>query len=326
MARLGVDFGTTNTVVVCSDRGRYPVVPHVVQTAIGRVVNEVFPSLVAFEHDTGGFVYGADAERALARPGAEKRYSAIRVAQAVAAQSHRRGALRFRRASGRLRNGKSPARIRRSAARIRGAVGSFQCGRAPGGGADLACERERGAAIRYARVFQGGRFRCDRNARRAHGGCSRVCRPDSARQSHGSAKGVRVGGDFRFGRRYLRLLAGENHAREFTVIDTAGIDKLGGDDLDRVLADMFARQLKTDVDALSRLQRERLLRRACQQKESISSGSVRSLMLVPSDIGLKGGACIVAVPEYCNCATPGCTRCRRARDAIERCGGVCGGS
>ena len=78
MARLGIDFGTTNSVVVCSDRGRYPVVPHFVQTAIGRVFNDVFPSVVAFEHDTGEFVYGPDAERALARPGAEKRYSVMR--------------------------------------------------------------------------------------------------------------------------------------------------------------------------------------------------------------------------------------------------------
>jgi molecular chaperone DnaK (HSP70) len=86
--------------------------------------------------------------------------------------------------------------------------------------------------------------------------------------------------------------------REFAVIDTAGIEALGGDDLDRVLADMFASQLKTDFEALSRLQREQLLRHARQQKESISSGSVRSLMLVPSDLGLKGSACIIAVAEY----------------------------
>src|SRR3990172_68562 len=78
MARLGVDFGTTNTVVVCSDRGRYPVVPHVVDTAIGQVIREVFPSLLAYEHDSGRFVYGPEAERALARPGAERRYSVIR--------------------------------------------------------------------------------------------------------------------------------------------------------------------------------------------------------------------------------------------------------
>src|ERR1043166_9113323 len=78
MARLGIDFGTTNTVVVCSDRGRYPVVPHVAETAIGRVVREGFPSLLAYDHESDRFLYGADAERAVARHWAGERFSVIR--------------------------------------------------------------------------------------------------------------------------------------------------------------------------------------------------------------------------------------------------------
>src|SRR5262245_13529264 len=68
MARLGIDFGTTNTVVVASDRGRYPVVPHASDSAIGRVVRDVFPSLVAYEAESDRLLFGPDAERRLAQP------------------------------------------------------------------------------------------------------------------------------------------------------------------------------------------------------------------------------------------------------------------
>jgi molecular chaperone DnaK (HSP70) len=68
MARLGIDFGTTNTVAVASDRGRYPVVPHARDTTIGRIVRDVFPSLVAYDYDCGRLLFGPDAERRLARP------------------------------------------------------------------------------------------------------------------------------------------------------------------------------------------------------------------------------------------------------------------
>ena len=53
MARLGIDYGTTNTVVVCADRGRYPLVPHVTDTSIGRVARDIFPSMVVFDTVTG---------------------------------------------------------------------------------------------------------------------------------------------------------------------------------------------------------------------------------------------------------------------------------
>jgi molecular chaperone DnaK (HSP70) len=298
MARLGVDFGTTNTVVVCSDRGRYPVVPHVVQTAIGRVVNEVFPSLVAFEHDTGGFVYGSDAERALARPGAERRYSVIRSLKRLLRNHTGGGRFAFDVHPG----GFDTAKVLRGFAEaLRGSVersGLFnatepletvltwpanangaqryvtrECFKAAGFDVIGTLNEPTAAAVEFAdRIVHGNRT--------------------AARKVSASVVIFDFGGGT-FDCSLVRITP-----QEFTVIDTAGIDELGGDDLDCVLADLFARQLKTDVEALSRLQREQLLRHACQQKESISSGSVRSLMLVPSDVGLKGSACIVAVPEY----------------------------
>ena len=75
--RLGIDYGTTNTVVVCSDRGRYPVVLHMTETAIGPVAREVFPSAVVYDRHTGRLIFGADVERCLCRPGAEEQYALI---------------------------------------------------------------------------------------------------------------------------------------------------------------------------------------------------------------------------------------------------------
>jgi molecular chaperone DnaK (HSP70) len=61
---------------------------------------------------------------------------------------------------------------------------------------------------------------------------------------------------------------------------------------------MFAQELHLDLAALSHLQSELLLRHACQQKESIASGTVRSLVLLPADVGLHGSTCTVPVSAY----------------------------
>ena len=59
MARLGIDYGTTNTVVVAGDRGRYPVVPHLTDTGAGTVIRDVFPSLMAYDRAERRWLFGA---------------------------------------------------------------------------------------------------------------------------------------------------------------------------------------------------------------------------------------------------------------------------
>src|SRR5512141_1173826 len=53
MARLGIDFGTTHTVVALSDRGNYPVVAFEDCNAV--------PSLIAARDADGALRYGAEA-------------------------------------------------------------------------------------------------------------------------------------------------------------------------------------------------------------------------------------------------------------------------
>lgn len=298
MGRLGVDFGTTNTVVVCSDRGRYPVIPHVADTAIGQVVRDIFPSVLAYEHDTGRFLYGADAERCLARPGADRRYSVVRSIKRL---------LRNYAGGGRIGHNVHPggfdtaevltgfATALRESVRRSGlfppseALQAIITWPANANGAQRyitrQCFREAGfevigtlneptaAAIEFAdRTVRGNRA--------------------AARRLSASVAIFDFGGGT-FDCSLVRIAGGD-----FTVIDAAGIEELGGDDLDRMLAQMFARQLRLDLEALSRLQREQLLRHACQQKESIASGSVRSLVLIPPDIGLRGDTCAIRVSDY----------------------------
>jgi hypothetical protein len=82
------------------------------------------------------------------------------------------------------------------------------------------------------------------------------------------------------------------------VLDAAGIEQLGGDDFDLLLARLFARKWGVELDSLRPLQRLHLLARARQQKESISTGAVRSLSLSPKDIGLKGRIASIPVSAY----------------------------
>ena len=63
MARLGIDFGTTNTVAVVADRGQLPIVLHRVATSAGEVVQELYPSIVWHRASAGEWMFGPEADR-----------------------------------------------------------------------------------------------------------------------------------------------------------------------------------------------------------------------------------------------------------------------
>ncbi len=299
MARLGIDYGTTHTVAVSSDRGRYPVVPHVVETAIGPVSSEVYPSLIVQEEDSGRFLFGFDAERALYRPGGSRRLRVIRS---------------LKRLLGRYTEG----------ARIADAD-------APADGIDAKAALTAFATGLHGSIARAGLFRDDEpmeavltwpaNANGAQRHLTRRCfreagfrilstlgEPTAAaiefadRMARGHRAAARkldlslavfdLGGGT-FDTSLLRI-----QGAEFTVLDTAGVDRLGGDDFDEALARLLAERAGLRLDSLDPVPRALLRRQARLQKESIGSGAVRSLVFSPADIGLPGGLQTVPVEVF----------------------------
>lgn len=295
MARIGIDFGTTNTVVVASDRGRYPVVPHASDTTIGRVVRDVFPSLVAYEHESGRLLFGPDAERRLARPdgagvirslkrllrdwvgggrvGTSVRPSGFDTLELLTGFARAvRGSLE---ASGLFVDNEPLEAVITWPANANGAQRWVTRAAFRQAGFDVidTLGEPSAAAIEYAnRLVQGDRA--------------------AARRVRGSVVVFDFGGGT-FDASLVRI-----DGTEFTVQGTVGVEDLGGDDLDLVLARLLARRMKVELEVLSPLQRDLLLQHARRQKETIAGGGVKTLTLVPADIGIKAKACAVSVATY----------------------------
>lgn len=298
MARLGIDYGTTNTVAVCSDRGRYPIVPHTTETSIGVVSREVFPSLLVFDREEDRFLFGTDGERVLARPGAEARYGILRsLKRAIRDYAH-------------------------------GMRAGYEA--VPGGVDAAHALRDFLSAVRHS-IHRSGAFpegdpleavvTWPANANGAQRYLTRRCFRDAGFEvldalSEPSAAAIEFADRMTHGNRIeahkLRMsvaifdLGGGTfdaslvriEGTDFTVIASSGIERLGGDDFDEVLARLFANKLKLDFSALRPFQQQLLLMHARRQKESISEGAHRTLTLAPDDLGLPGDLCRVSVASY----------------------------
>lgn len=298
MARLGIDYGTTNTVVVVADRGRYPLVPHVAETSIGRVVRDVFPSFSVYDRELAVCLFGAEAERCLTQPDAASRYVPIRSLKRL------------------LRDYVDGARV---------------AGDLIPGGLDMQDVLGHFAAAIYASVRRSGVVPADESLEavltwpaNANGAQRHVTRgafrnagfrivgtlnePSAAaveladRIVHGNRikarqmrKTVAV---FDLGGGTFDASVVKIDGPEYTVLGSAGIESLGGDDFDEVLAGLFAEKLKIEMGGLSAFHRTLLLMSACREKERLSEGKVRSLTLDPEEIGLSGAVCRVTVPAY----------------------------
>jgi molecular chaperone DnaK (HSP70) len=304
MNRLGIDYGTTNTVVVCSDRGRYPVVPHQIETAVGSVASPVFPSLAIRDRETGRYHFGAAAERMLVQPGAANRYDVIRSLKRWI-RSYTEGRLLGQEW---MNPGFDPALVLRAFAEAlrQSVAGSGLFGGDEIFEAVVTWPANANGAQRYLtrRCFKDAGFRIidglneptaaaiEFADRLAHGNRA------AARRVSTSVAVFDLGG----GTFDVSLVA--VRGSEFTVLESKGIEHLGGDDFDEVLARMFAGSLGIDFDGLDSFRRSLLLTHARQQKESIASGSVRSLTFAPQDVGWKGRMIAVPVRRYYAELTP----------------------
>jgi molecular chaperone DnaK (HSP70) len=304
VARLGIDYGTTNTVVVSSDRGHYPVVPHTAQTAVGSITRETFSSLAVREAETGRFLFGPWAERALGRAGDGGRCHVVRSPKrwlrdcadgaklgaevipggfdpAEVLQGFSRALHASIRDSGLFSDDEPLEAVLTVPANANGAQRyvTRRCLEEAGFRVLAMINEPTASAIEYAdRVARGNRA--------------------AARQIESSVAVFDLGG----GTFDVSLVTIDGP--EFTVIDTAGIEHLGGDDFDDVLARLFAEVSGIDLDELRPFQRQMLLAHCRRQKESIDSGSVRSLLLVPRDLGLPGDPGTVPVAAYFDALSP----------------------
>ena len=290
MARLGIDYGTTNTVVVCADRGRYPMVPHITDTSIGRIARELFPSLFVYDTATATLRFGAEAERSLVESGAAQRFIPIRSFKRLFrnyvdgmrfAQDSIPGGLDMRdvfkqftkavhtsiQASGVVSPGEPLEAVLTWPANANGAQRHFTRSAFRDAGFSVigTLNEPSSAAIELAdRIVHGNRAK--------------------ARQLKMTIAVFDLGGGT-FDASVVRI-----NASDYTVLSSAGIENLGGDDFDEALARMFCEKLNLDFDSLSFFHRTLMLMQSCREKERMSAGTSKSLTLDPEEIGLPGSA------------------------------------
>lgn len=298
MARLGIDFGTTNTVVVCADRGRYPIVPHVVDTAIGRVVRETFPSWIVFDQLTSEYRFGAEAERSMVEPGADDRYIPFRSFKRILRDY--------------VDGGRFGTELIRGGLDVRDALTQFA--------------RAVHASVRRSALFTPDEpleavLTWPANANGAQRHITRRCFRDAGFQivstlNEPSAAAIEladrlVHGDRSQARKVKASAAvfdlggGTFDAsvvtidgQDYSVAASAGIERLGGDDFDEALARLFADKLNIVYDGMSHFQQTLLLMHACREKECLSLGTVRQLTIDPEELGLTGPLCRIPTVVY----------------------------
>ncbi len=295
MAQLGIDYGTTNTVVVGCDRGHYPVLPHVCDTAIGPVIRDVFPSLVAYDREANGFLFGSDAERALLHPEADTRIAVIRSLKRLIrdyAEGHRMlddvvpgGCDPAVLLTGFLKAVK--ASIRRSGVVTDDTLETVITWPANANGAQRHVTRQafRDAGFRVtAALSEPVASAIEYADRVAHG---------NRTQARALVSTVVV---FDLGGGTLDISLVRIDGQTYTVLAATGIEHLGGDDMDEALARRFARGLGLDYEGLPPFRRALLLMHACRQKESLGAGA-RTLTASADDLGLEGGICTVKAAQ-----------------------------
>jgi molecular chaperone DnaK len=314
MARLGIDFGTTNTKAVIHDRGLFPIVLHQAQTAAGTIVQEVFPSAIFIEKESRRCWFGLEADRHSKELGVSS--SSVFVVSSLKRQ---------------LRNYSEGRTITLNAADERANTGrtdpTFGIVELLSGFFQALAD-----SIRHSQMLSTSEpleavITWPANANGAQRYVTRKCFHDAGFQvidtlNEPTAAAIELADCLTAGRREKRqdkpyavaifdLGGGTFDAsvvwidgEDFQVLSSEGIEELGGDDFDKILLEMFLAKLKLPYEAISSVSRYALLRQARSQKESISTGVVKSLFLHPRDFGLKGQPVFIPVDAYRECIQP----------------------
>jgi len=300
MAILGIDFGTTNSVVAAYDRGSYPVVPHSLETSIGRVNHEVYPSFIHYNYESGHLSFGLEAER---------NYRSNPEGSGLCVRSLKRALGVFCEgleldAKVRFQVKELLVQFLKSLKNSLDSSGFFPKGEiydcviswpAHANGAQRAVTREAfklagfnviaslneptASAIEYADRVTGGN-------------------PRAARRLNDLIAVFDLGGGT-FDASLLEIESGK-----FKVLDSIGLEDLGGDDFDMALCPMFLKKLKVEWETLDHAQKQFLKGHARSQKEVIGNQGAKSLLLDPEDLNLKGRPISVRTRDYLKLVQP----------------------
>jgi molecular chaperone DnaK (HSP70) len=309
MARLGIDFGTTNTVAMVHDRGMFSVVLHATKTRAGTIVQEVYPSAILIEKASGKRWFGVEADRRFGQVGPSSGHIFI-----PSLKRHLRGYSEARRlavgetASGGERAGSAAPQTLDLADLftdfLKSLAESIRQFQTLGSGEPLE------AVITWPANANGAQRHVTRKCFRNAGfevldtlneptasaielaDCLTAGR-GSGRKREPSAVAVFDLGGGTFDASIVWI-----DGNDFHVLASAGIGDLGGDDFDKVLLDLFLHRLQLPFEEIGALTRHALLRQARSQKETISAGVVKSLFLNPTDFGLQGRPVSIPVGAF----------------------------
>ncbi len=302
MARLGIDFGTTNTVVMHHDRGVISEVLHSVDTGAGTIVQAIYPSAILVDNRSGQCWFGIEAERRSAQIDASGRYLYL-----PSLKSRLRHYSESARLSGDgddpiVKSGMSLADLLRGflaalAESIRGSQSvdsdepleavitwpanangaqryiTRQCFREAEFNVIDTINEPTAAAIELADCLTGGRAK------------------NKEREPSAMAVFDLGGGTFDASVVWVE-------GTDFQVLTSAGIENLGGDNFDMRLAEMFIDKMKLKPEDIDPTMRQAIIRHARSQKETISSGISKRLHISPKDFGLKGRAASIKIDDY----------------------------
>jgi molecular chaperone DnaK len=298
MARLGIDFGTTNTIAVLHDRGMFTEVRHAAETGAGTVVQSIFPSAILIDRVTGERWFGIEAERRFGRRGPDSGHVFIGSLKRRLRDYVERPA-----GNGDPRRDDDQLDLGELLADFLGALGeSIRSSLA------LPDEEALEAVITWPANANGAQRHITRKCYQQAG----FDIIDTLNEPTASA--IELGDCLTAGRRrpvephavaVFDLGGGTFDASvvwidgdDYRVLDSGGIEDLGGDDFDAVLLNMFLKRMKVPARSLSPLARHVLLRQARGQKETISAGTVRSMFLNPADFGLPGRPASISVEQF----------------------------
>lgn len=299
MARLGIDFGTTNTVAAVHDRGVISVVLHEALTAVGTVVQEVFPSSMLVDRSSGQRWFGVDAERRQEQAGGASTLTFV-CSLKRQLRDYAEGRALDETAGG---NGGPSLEIAGLLTGFLEALGaSIRTALALPDSEPLETvitwPANANGAQRYAtrKAFTAAGF--DVRGSLNEPTASAIELADGllaapGRRARPSAVAVFDLGGGTFD---ASLVCIDGH--DFRVLSSAGIEHLGGDDFDAVLLDLLLEKLGADPAESAPVTRHALRRHARAQKESISTGAIRSLYLNPMDFGLAGRPVSVPVAAF----------------------------